>query len=128
MVPLGLLFLWLGARFSCATPAMASRGSLNFLEAVRESWHVTAPRQGRIMLYLALVGLLFGLVYLIFAGIFAAAVGVTLASGGVPSMGIGTILLGIAMGVLMAYVSVLVPAGIYRAAAPDVDASAAVFE
>ena len=128
MVPLGLLFLWLAARFSCATPAMSSRGSLNFLEAVRESWHVTAPRQGRIMLYLALVGLLFGLVYLIFAGILAAAVGVSLASGGAPSFGIGTILITVAMGVLMAYVSVLVPAGIYRAAQPDVDASAAVFE
>jgi hypothetical protein len=128
MVPLGLLFLWLAARFCCATPAMASRGSLDFLEGVRESWHVTAPRQGRIMLYLALVGLLIGLVYLIFAGVFAAAVGVSLAGGGAPSIGFGAVLLTIVMGMALAYVSVLIPAGIYRAVQPDVDASAAVFE
>ncbi|HEY0014236.1 MAG TPA: hypothetical protein VGB79_15440 [Allosphingosinicella sp.] len=128
MVPLGLLFLWLAARLCCVTPAMASRGSLNVLQGLGESWSLTGPVQVRIMLYLALVGVIFGLVYLVFAFVMAASVGMSMAGGGVPTMGIGMLIFATLLGILTAYVSVLVPAGIYRALQPDVDASAAVFE
>lgn len=131
LVPLGLLFLWLAARLSCVAPAMASRASLNFVEASGISWRLTGRAQVRIMVWLALVGFVFGLIYMIFAVVMAASLRASFESGGlaaIGSVGIGAILFAMLMGVVSAYLSALVPAGIYRALQPDVDASAAVFE
>jgi hypothetical protein len=128
VVPLGLFILWLTARLSCVAPAMASQGGFNLLHALGESWRLTGRAQLRIMLYLALVGTLFGIVYLLFAGAMAANVGMSAARGDIASFGIGTLVFGALISIVTAYVSVIVPAGIYRSLQPDVDASAAVFE
>ena len=114
------LLLWLAARFSCVTPVMADRRTLNLLEGIAESWRLTSSGQWRIMVYLGLLGvvLLVGLV--IVSGI----VGVGMAStmqveSGVPQMGLGIAIAGLIIGIPFAYLAVLVPAGIYRALADE---------
>lgn len=129
MILVALFFLWVTARFCCTAPAMAHRGSFNFVEALGESWQITSRSQGSIMLYYVLVGLALGVLFLIFGIVLAAvAMGGMAAGAGAPQMGIGTIVMSVLMSVVLGYISVLIPAGIYRALQPDIDASAAVFD
>jgi hypothetical protein len=129
MVPAGLVALWATARLCCTTPAMACRESLNLIEALRESWRLTGNAQLRIMLYLAIVGLILGLVYVILVFAMTSSVGAAAGRAGAgASARIGIFIFSSVAAILSAYISVLVPAGIYRALQPDVDASAAVFE
>lgn len=125
---LALLLLWLAARFSCTTSVMASRADFNLFGALGESWRLTGRAQGRIMLYLALVGTVFGIVLFLFTSVVVAGAMRGIGGGGVQPFAVGAILASIALSVFMAYVSVLVPAGIFRALQPDADASAAVFD
>ena len=109
------LLFWLTARFSCVTPVMADRRTLNLLEGIAESWRLTSADQWRIMLYLGILGVALLVVLVIVAVI----VGVGMASAmrvesGVPQMGLGATIAGTIIGIPFAYVAVLVPAGIYR--------------
>lgn len=129
MILLALFFLWVTARFCCTAPAMAHRGSFNFVEALGESWQITSRSQGSIMLYYVVVGLALGVFFLIFGVLIAAvAMGGMAAGAGAPQIGIGAIVMSVLMSVVLGYISVLIPAGIYRALQPDIDASAAVFD
>jgi hypothetical protein len=129
IILVALFFLWVTARFCCTAPAMAHRGSFNFVEALGESWQITSRSQGSIMLYYVLVGLALGVLFLIFGiALAAVAMGGMAAGAGAPQMSIGMIVMSVLMSVVLGYISVLIPAGIYRALQPDIDASAAVFE
>lgn len=128
IIGVSLLMLWLTARFCCVTSVLADRGNYNVFGALGESWRLTGRSQGMIMLYLSLVGLVLGVIFLLLSGLLAFGAVASMGSGGAPQMGAGLLVFTIVMGVAFAYVSVLVPAGIYRALRPDVDASASVFD
>lgn len=54
-IPLLVLILWLFARLSVVTPAMAEAGSINPLYGISRSWALTAPNQWSILGYLLLL-------------------------------------------------------------------------
>lgn len=116
-----VVLLWLAARLSCAAPLMAERRSLNLLAAVRDSWRLTWDEQWAILRYLALVG--FGLALAVAAVAVAAGLGATalLDEPAAPNLELGATVLTLAASVPLAFVSVLVPAGIHlelRGSAP----------
>jgi hypothetical protein len=124
---IGLLLLWAAARFSCAAPAMAEAGHMNLFGALGQSWRLTADDQWRIVGHLFLVGLVVGLLAALFWGIIGASTFASLQAGQPPELGAGMILGSVIFSVAIAYLSVLVPAGIYRALRPDSEAAAEVF-
>jgi hypothetical protein len=115
MLVLSYLLFWLAARFSCVLPLMAERGDLNVFTAIAESWRLTWEEQWRITRYIALVGF----------GIALAVIGISLAVGvstgelmrggtlGVEG-GTGELVLRFVFGIPIAFLSVMLPAGIYR--------------
>lgn len=116
--------LWLAARLCCTTALMADRKSFNLVAALRDSWALTWEEQWSIMRYLALIGLALALIILAAA----TAIGVGAASfiqqGGSPApnpaAGLGFALLGVAISIPFAFLTVMVPAGIYRELNPPV--------
>lgn len=110
---LGVLLLWLAARFSCATAIMADSKSYNLIAAARGSWELTWDEQWRIMRYLAVLGII--LLVLLVGGLAALGGGAAmlqLSSLGI-AQGIGIVFM-LAFGLLMLFLAVMVPAGIYR--------------
>jgi len=115
LLVMSAIMLWLAARFSCATSLMAERRSFNMIAAMRESWRLTLDEQWVIVRYLALIA--FALALLLIGGAALAGLGVQgFVEGGVLPEGdsIAGTLIGIAVGLPLAFLSVLVPAGIYR--------------
>ena len=117
------LLFWLTARFSCATSIMADRKSLNFFGAMSESWRLTAPHQWRILAYLALLGVLAGIGLVVISGVAGVSMMGSVANGGAPEMGVTAIIMSLLFGIPLAYLTVLVPAGIYRELAGTVSAA-----
>jgi len=109
-----LLMFWLAVRFSCTTSAMADRGTVNLLAGLRESWRMTADNQWRIMGYLALIGIVLCVVFFVFAIVAGAGMMAGMRSGSMPEAGIGTVIFSLVVAIPFAYLTVLVPAGIYR--------------
>jgi hypothetical protein len=119
------LALWLAARFSCAGPLMAERRSLNPIAAAQASWALTIDEQGRIMAYLAVIGLGFAIVIaatVLAIGASAAAIGIVTPT--TLSGGLMLLLLSVFLGVPAAMLSVAVPAGIRRALNQSMEAVA----
>lgn len=120
---LSVVLLWLGARLSCVTAIMADHKRLNLFAAMRMSWDLTMEGQWRITLYLALIGL--GLVIFAGAGLMALGAGAALLQaplegGPAPAMAIaGAVVFVLLVGVPCAFLSALVPAGIYWQLAGD---------
>lgn len=122
----GILF-WLAARFSCVTALMADRGSVNVFAAIRDSWRMTLDDQAAITRYLFLVG----------AGMALLVIGLGIALGegarAIPRGGVGytfdlaTLLPRLALALPFAFLTVMVPAGIYRLLTDD-QISAEVFD
>ena len=114
LIVLAGAMLWLAARFSCMTCIMADRRSVNVFGAVAESWRLTWEDQWLILRYLALIG--FGLAAIIFIGLLAAGYGLASIFGDseTPELGIGVIIIGVALGIPFAFLTVMIPAGIYR--------------
>ena len=115
MLVMSALLFWLSARFSCVTPLMAERENLNVFAAIGESWRMTAEEQGPITRYLMVVG--FGVAIIV--------IGISLAVGastgafqqGRPALGLdttGELVLRFVFGIPIAFLSVMLPAGIYR--------------
>jgi hypothetical protein len=108
--------MWLATRLSCTTSLMADWKSYNLLAAMRESWRLTLEDQWVILRYLALIA--FGLAILIIALSLAAGIGAAAYFQGSPSPGpggqIAVIALGLVAGTPLAFLVVLLPAGIYR--------------
>jgi len=120
------IMLWLASRLSCTTLLMAERRNLNLFAAMAESWRMTWDDEWRIMRYLAVIGLALGL--LVFGAAFAAGAGLATFTGAPPSQqGIGMSVAAFVVGAPVAYLSVLVPAGIYRELAGEQVAAAEVF-
>ena len=115
LLVMSVILLWLAARFSCTTSVMAERRSFNLIGAMRESWRLTLDEQWPIVRYLALLA--FGLALLLVGLAALAGVGVqAFVEGGVlpEQESVAGALIGIAIGLPFALLSVLVPAGIYR--------------
>lgn len=109
-----VLLFWLTARFSCATSAMAERRTFNLFTGLAESWRLTGPGQWRIMGYLALIAIVLCVIFFVLALLIGASMMGSMQSGAMPQPGIGTILFSVVIGIGLAYLTVLVPAGIYR--------------
>jgi hypothetical protein len=113
LLVMSAVLLWLAARLSCTTALMAEHGTLNIVSAMRESWRLTWDEQWSIMRYLALIG--FGLTVLIFCMV--AAIGYSsagLMQAGGPTQHASTAFLALAGGVPVAFLAVMITAGIYR--------------
>jgi hypothetical protein len=113
MLALTLLLFWLVARLSCTTATMARHGSLNLFSAMAESWRMTAEAQWRILGYLALIGTMLCVGFFIFALFVGASMMGAMQAGGPPAMGTGAIIVSLLASVPLAYLAVLVPAGIF---------------
>lgn len=122
----GVLF-WLAARFSCATSIMADRGSLNIFAAIRDSWRMTLDDQAAITRYLFLIGAVLA------ACLIGLAIALGEGRGAIPRGGVGytfdlaTMIPRVGLAVPLAFLTVMVPAGIYRLLTND-EISAEVFD
>jgi hypothetical protein len=115
LLVMSLVMLWLAARFSCATSIMADRRSFNPIAAIRLSWQLTLEDQWAIVRYLALIAVTLAIVIVGLAT--AAGVGAAAFAGGgaMPDAGpTAGIVAGFVVGIPLAFLAVLVPAGIYR--------------
>jgi hypothetical protein len=110
---LGAALVWVSARLSCTAAIMADHRNLNLAKAIRDSWELTSEEQGRITLYLALLGAGF----LALCGGAFAAIGAGLAAmqETAPSpFAIGlSLAFALVLGLLFTFLAALVPAGIY---------------
>jgi len=109
-----VLLMWAAVRFSCTTSAMADRGTVNLLTGLGESWRMTATNQWRIMAYLALIGIVLCVLLVVFAMVVGAGMMAGARAGSMPAMGAGTMIVSIVVAIPFAYLTVLIPAGIYR--------------
>lgn len=127
LVAASLVLLWLAARLSCTAVLMAERGSFHVFAAMRESWSLTWDDEWRITRYLGLLGLVAAL--LIGGAIALAGAGVvaSLTSAGGQGSAMALVILLSALSVPLAYLAVLVPAGIYRELVPADAGAAEVF-
>jgi hypothetical protein len=107
-----VLLLYLAGRSCCATSIMAARKSVNLFAATAESWRLTWEAEWRIIGYLTLIGLGLTLVGIV-AGL---AIGYGLIQSGSAAIASGLIgdLIWTAISAPIAYLIVLVQAGIYR--------------
>ena len=118
LVAASLVLLWLAARLSCTTMLMAERKSFNVIAAMRESWSLTWDDEWRITRYLAALGLVMALLLagaIVLAG---AGLAATLQAANQPGGDIGTAIVLLILSVPLAYLAVLVPAGIRRELQP----------
>lgn len=108
------VLLWLAARLSCTAAVMADRRSFNPIAAARISWRLTWDEQWAILRYLALIG--FALAVVVLGAVIAAGAGVTVLAedGSMPAPALGAVVLRLAVAVPLAFLTVMVPAGIYR--------------
>jgi hypothetical protein len=127
MLAITAAMFWLTVRFSCTTAIMADRKTFNLFAAAGESWRLTAANQWRIMGYLALLGIVLLVVAFVLAMIVGAGMVGAAGSGNATQVGATGLIAGIVVGVPLAYLMVLVPAGIYRELAGTSEASARVF-
>ena len=121
------VLLWLAARFSCTAVLMAEAGSYNLVRAMRESWSLTWDDEWRITRYLGLIGLATALLSIGDLAAAGATRGAAVAAGGNATGMIVPTLLLILLWIPLSYLSVLVPAGIYRELVPADVATAEVF-
>lgn len=115
LLVLSVVLVWLAGRLSCTAAIMADRGSVNLIAAMRASWELTAEEQWRITLYLAIVGL-GGVILLVAAAAALGGSAVALQEVASPTVaGAGAALVMILLvAVPFAYLTALVPAGIFR--------------
>ena len=107
------VLMWLSARLGCTAVLMAERRSFNLLAAARDSWRLTWEEQWPILRYLALVGFALALVILGAAVATGAGAGFLMETDA-PALRIGALVVRLAVAVPLAFLSVMVPAGIYR--------------
>ena len=114
LLVLSVILIWLAARLSCTTSVMADWKTFNLLAAIRESWRLTLEDQWAILRYLALIAFALGVVIIgasVLAGFGAVAF---LGEGAGARSQMAGIALGLALAIPLAFLAVLVPAGIYR--------------
>ncbi len=118
MVAIALLMLWLAARLCCTAPSMADRDEYLPFEAVKRSWAMTSEGQWRIAGYFLLIGAVILVIAIILALIVGSAFQSMVLGGGIPGFGT-VILMTVLISIPMAYFTVAIPAGIYRALGQD---------
>jgi len=118
LVAIALLMLWLAARLCCTAPSMADRAEYLPFEAMKRSWAMTSEGQWRIAGYFLLIGAVILVVAIILALIVGSAFQSMVMGGGVPGFGT-VILMTVLISIPMAYFTVAIPAGIYRALGQD---------
>lgn len=115
--------LWLAARLCCTTSVMAERKSFNLIAAFKASWELTWEEQWSIMRYLALIGLGLALLYGAVEVAIVASAGAYFGAPNGTAASAGVTLAGIAVSIPLAFLTVMIPAGIYRELnPPGVDA------
>lgn len=115
MLLLSYLLFWLAARFSCVMPLMAERGDVNVFAAIRDSWRMTWEEQWAITRYLALVGFGIALVVVGISLAIGAGTGGLMEGGALGVQGAaGELVLRLLFGIPLAFLTVMLPAGIYR--------------
>ena len=127
LVAAAFVLLWLAARFSCTAVLMAERGSFNLVAAMRESWSLTWDDEWRITRSLGFLGLVAALLIggaIAFAG---AGLVANLTGAGPQGSAMAAIVLLSALSIPLAYLAVLVPAGIYHELVPADAGAAEVF-
>jgi hypothetical protein len=112
--------LWFAARLSCVTALLAERRSFNLIAAFKASWELTWEEQWSIMRYLALIGLGIALLVIALGVAIGASAGMYLTPANATAATTGAALVGLAFSVPMAFLTVMIPAGIYRALTPPV--------
>lgn len=118
MVLVAVLLLWLAARLCCTAPSMADREEYLPFEAMKRSWAMTSEGQWRIAGYFLLIGAVILVIAIILGLIVGSAFQSLVMDGGVPGFGT-VILMTILISIPMAYFTVAIPAGIYRALGQD---------
>ncbi|MEY4270903.1 MAG: hypothetical protein RLZZ58_2119 [Pseudomonadota bacterium] len=112
---LAFLFVWLGARLSCAAPLMAHRKSYNPIDAMKSSWAMTATSQWKIVGYLMLIGLVLLVLVFLASMILGAGMMGAMQSGDMGGGSIVSVLLfSLLISIPMAYLTVAIPGGIYK--------------
>jgi hypothetical protein len=116
--------MWLFARLSVMGPVMAQAGNTNPIFGLATSWHLTRQSQWAIMGYLALLTVVAFVVFFVIGTIVGAGMVSAMSTGSAPGTGslVTLTVMSLLLGVPVAFFYVAVPAGIYRALAPD-DAS-----
>ena len=125
---LSVLLFWLAARMSCVTALMAERKSLNLFACIRDSWRLTWEEQWAVTRYLALVGALFALVVI--------GVSIAIGVGAAGMVGqqrlygpeVDTTIPRLALSIPFAFLTVLLPAGIFRQLSPAEVTAAEIFD
>jgi hypothetical protein len=119
-----LLFFWITVRLSCTATIMAKRRTFSPFAGIAESWRITGPAQWRIMGFLALIGVLLCVGFFIAAVVAGVSMMGSFQPGGPPpqqqQLWTAQIIAGLVVGIPFAYLTVLVPAGIYRELTPYV--------
>lgn len=69
VIPVLLLAAWLLARFSMSMPVLVLGGTLNPITAFSQSWRMTKPRQGAIMVFWTVIFVIFTILSLLFNGV-----------------------------------------------------------
>lgn len=118
IVVMAVLLLWLAARLCCTAPSMADREEYLPFEAMKRSWAMTSEGQWRIAGYFLLIGAVILVVAIILAMIVGSAFQSMVMGGGVPGFGT-VILMTVLISIPMAYFTVAIPGGIYRALGQD---------
>lgn len=118
MVLVAVLLLWLAARLCCTAPSMADREDYLPFEAMKRSWAMTSEGQWRIAGYFLLIGTVILVIAVILGLIVGSAFQSMVMGGGVPGFGT-VILMTVLISIPMAYFTVAIPAGIYRALGQD---------
>ncbi len=108
------LLLWLTVRFGCVTCLMADRKRLNPFALLAESWRLTGAEQMRVMRYLALVSLGAALAFLLIAAAARVSLEAGLGDAAAIRSGVVAIVLEALVGIPLAFLAVMMPAGIYR--------------
>jgi hypothetical protein len=118
MVLVAVLLLWLAARLCCTAPSMADREEYLPFEAMKRSWAMTSEGQWRIAGYFLLIGAVILVLAIILGLIVGSAFQSMVMGGGVPGFGT-VILMTVLISIPMAYFTVAIPGGIYRALGQD---------
>jgi len=115
LLVMSAILLWLAARFSCTTSVMADRRSFNLIGAMRESWRLTIDEQWVIVRYLGLIAFALTLLVIGIAALAGIGVRAFVEGGALPDGGsVAGALIGMAVSLPLAFLAVMVPAGIYR--------------
>ena len=114
LIILAGIMLWRAARFSCTTALLAERRSFDLFAAMAESWRLTWEDEWRITRYLALLGFALAIALLGIALLAGAGLAARMAAEPGLGIGIGAVVVQMILTVAVAYLAVLVPAGIYR--------------